>query len=121
MSDFDKTLKDLLSAEDEAYLAENLTEKDFYSEAFGSLKGPGKGMYIMTWIGIIIFGFGLIFCLWKLFHAATTRDMILLGTFAILLNSAQIALKLWFNMRINRQAMTIEIKRLQLAVSRLGK
>jgi len=90
MSDFDKTLKELLSAEDEAYLAENLREKDFYSEVWGSLKGPGKGLYIMTWAGIMI-----------------------------MLNSAQIALKLWFNMRLNRQAIVTDIKRLQLAVSRM--
>lgn len=120
MSDFDKTIRELLSAEDEAYLAENLTEQDYYKEAFGTLKGPGKGLYIMTWIGIIIFGFGLIFCLWKLVQAPTTREMILFATFAILLNSAQIALKLWFNMRMNRQAIVTDIKRLQLAISRMG-
>lgn len=120
MSDFDRTLKDLLSAEDETFLAENLKEKEFYSEVWGSLKGPGKGMYIMTWMGIIAFGLGLLFCLWKLFHVQTTRELILFGVFAILLNSAQIALKLWFNMRINRQAIVTDIKRLQLAVSRMA-
>lgn len=120
MSDFDKTLKELLSVEDEAYLADNLEEENFYSEAWGSLKGPGKAMYIMTWIGICIFGVGLIFCVWKLFQVQTTREMILFGTFAVLLNSAQIALKLWFNMRINRQAIVTDIKRLQLAVSRMA-
>lgn len=120
MSDFDKTLKDLLSAEDEAYLAENLQEQDYYKEAFGSLRGPGKGLYIMTWTGIIIAGFALIFCVWKLFQVTTTREMILFATFAILLNSAQIALKLWFNMRLNRQAIMTEMKRLQLAVAKIG-
>ena len=120
MSDFDKTLNELLSAEDEAFLAENLKEKDFYGEVWGSLRGPGKGMYILTWIGIIAFGIGLIFCIWKLFQVQTTREMILFGTFAIMLNSAQIALKLWFNMRINRQAIVTDIKRLQLAVSRMA-
>lgn len=120
MTDFDKTLKELLSAEDEVFLAENLKEKDFYSEVWGSLKGPGKGLYISTWIGILVFSAGLIFCVWKLFQVQTTREMILFGSFAIMLNSAQIALKLWFNMRINRQAIVTDIKRLQLAVSRMA-
>lgn len=120
MSDFDKALKELLSAEDEAFLAENLKEEDFYSEVWGSLKGPGKGLYILTWIGILAFSTGLIFCVWKLFQVQTTREMILFGSFAIMLNSAQIALKLWFNMRINRQAIVTDIKRLQLAVSRMS-
>lgn len=120
MSDFDKTLKELLSAEDEAYLAENLQENDFYGEVWGSLKGPGRGIYIMSWAGIFLFSFGLIFCVWKLFQVQTTREMILFAAFAIMLNSAQIALKLWFNMRINRQAIVTDIKRLQLAVSRMS-
>jgi len=119
MSDFDKTLKELLSAEDEAYLVENLQENDFYKEAFGSLKGPSKGMYILTWIGIGVFSIGLIFCVWKMFQVQTTRELIFFSAFAIMLNSAQIALKLWFNMRLNRQAITTDIKRLQLAVSRM--
>jgi len=120
MSDFDKTLKELLSAEDEAYLAENLKEKDFYSEVWGSLRGPGKGLYIMTWMGIFIFGFALIFCVWKMFQVQTTRELIFFSAFAIMLNSAQIALKLWFNMRINRHAIVTDIKRLQLALSRMA-
>jgi len=120
MSDFDKTLKELLSAEDEAYLAENLQENDYYKEAFGSLKGPGRGLYIMTWIGIFAACAGLFFCLWKLFHVQTTREMILFATFAIMLNSAQIALKMWFNMRINKHTIVTDIKRLQLAVSRMA-
>lgn len=119
MSDFDKTLKELLSAEDEAYLAENLREKDFYSEVWGSLKGPGKGLYIMTWAGIMVFAGGLIFCVWKMFQVQTTHELIFFSAFAIMLNSAQIALKLWFNMRLNRQAIVTDIKRLQLAVSRM--
>ena len=121
MTDFDKTLKELLSAEDETFLAENLKEKDFYSEVWGSLKGPGRGLYIMTWVGILVFCAGLFFCLWKLFQVQTTREMILFASFAIMLNSAQIALKLWFNMRLNRQAIVTDIKRLQLAVSRMAK
>lgn len=120
MTDFDKTLKELLSEEDEVFLTENLKEKDFYSEVWGSLKGPGKVLYISTWIGILVFSAGLIFCVWKLFQVQTTREMILFGSFAIMLNSAQIALKLWFNMRINRQAIVTDIKRLQLAVSRMA-
>ncbi len=120
MSDFDKTLKELLSAEDEAYLAENMKENDFYGEVWGSLKGPSKGLYIMTWAGIMVFAGGLIFCVWKMFHVQTTRELIFFAAFAIMLNSAQIALKLWFNMRLNRQAIVTDIKRLQLAVAKIS-
>ena len=120
MTDFDKDLNELLSAEDEAFITQHLGEEHFYSEVLGTLRGQGKGFYIMTWAGILTFGAALIFCIYKLFYASTTRELILFATFAILLNSAQIALKLWFNMRMNRRAMITEMKRLQLAVAKMG-
>lgn len=118
MSDFDQKLKALLSAEDEAYIEDALEETGFYAEMFASLKGSGNAMHILTWIGIMIFGGLLLFCIWKFFQAETTRDQIFFAASAILLNSAQIALKLWFNMRLNRRAILREIKRLHLAIAR---
>jgi hypothetical protein len=117
MSDFDKDLKDLLSAEDEAFIADHLEETGYYTEVFGSLKGRGGAMHLLTWIGILAASAGLIFCIWQFFHADTTRDQILYAMFAVLLNSAQIALKMWFNMRLNRRAVIREIKRLHLALA----
>lgn len=117
MSDFDQKLKALLSTEDEAYIEEALEETGFYSEVFASLKGSGNAMHIFTWIGILIFGSLLIFCIWQFFHAETTRDQIFYAAASILLNSAQISLKLWFNMRLNRRAILREIKRLHLAIA----
>lgn len=118
MSEFDKKLERLLSEEDEAYIDEALHEPGFYGEVFGSLKGKGSGIYIMSWGGIFLFSAGLIYCIWKMFQATEIREVILFAAFAIMLNSAQIALKLWFNMRLNRQAMMRELKRLQLAMAR---
>ena len=118
MSKFDTALKDLLSAEDEAFIEDHIEETGFYAEVLGSLKGKGSAMHIFTWAGIMVFGAGLIFCFWKFFQVDTTRDQIMFAMLAVLLNSAQIALKLWFNMRLNRRAILREISRLHLAVAR---
>lgn len=104
MSNFDKDLQDLLSSADEAFIADHLEETGYYSDALASFKGKGSTLHRWTWVEIVIFGAGLIFCLWKFFQVTTTPDQILFAMFAILLNSAQIALKLWFNMRLNRRA-----------------
>ena len=48
MGQFEQDLKSLLSAEDEAYLASNLKEENFFKDVLGSLKGPNKAIYIMT-------------------------------------------------------------------------
>ena len=51
-----------------------------------------------------------------MFTAETTREQIIYAALAVMLNSAQIALKLWFNMQLNRVALSKKIRRLQLAV-----
>ncbi|WP_371397627.1 DUF6768 family protein [Fretibacter rubidus] len=116
--DFDVALGDMLAEDDLDYIDGQLDTTNYFKEAFGSLGGPGKALYRLTWGGIMIFSAGLIFCIWKMFGADNLRDQILFATFAVMLNSAQIALKLWYNMRLNRQAMMREIKRLHLAVAR---
>lgn len=118
MSDFDEKLKQLLSEDDEQFIANSLEETGFYSEAFSSLKGQGSNLFIFTWLGIIIFGVVLIVSIWTFFHVDTLRDQILFASLAIMANSAQIALKMFFNMRLNRRAIIREIKRLQLAIAR---
>ena len=118
MSNFDEKLEQLLSEEDEQFIADSVENTGFYSEAFGSLKGRGSGLFIYTWVGILIFGVVLIFSIWKFFQVETIREQILFASLAVMANSAQIALKMFFNMRLNRRAIIREIKRLQLAITR---
>jgi len=116
MTDFDKEMKALLSEEDAAFIGDAIDETGFYKTAFGSLRGQGSGMRLMAWGGILIFGTLLIVSLWQMFVADNLRTQIIWATFAILGNSAQIALKIWFNMQLDRRALSHEIRRLQLAV-----
>lgn len=113
MSDLDSRLEQLLREHDSTLEAPQ-AEENFYKEVLGSFRGEGSGMRIMTWVGILIFGGLLIYCVVQLVLAETTRDQILFGSFAVMLNSAQIALKLWFNMRLNRRAIVAEVRKLRL-------
>jgi len=118
MRDFDQDLKQLLSEEDEAFIMDPIDETGFYTSVLQSFKGPGSGMSVMAWIGIMIFCFILFFCIWKFFQAETTRDQIMFAAMVVMMNSAQIALKLWYNMQLNRRTITREIKLLQLALAK---
>lgn len=120
MNDFDNQLRAALSDEDQAFIEDSLNETGFYKEVFASLKGPGSGMNILAWAGIFLTSGLLIFCLISAFHAETVRAQILFATLAIMGNSAQIAFKLWFNMRMNRRAIQIDIQKLRLALARQG-
>ncbi len=118
MSDFDQKLKQLLSEDDEAFITDAIDENGYYKTVLGSLKGQGSTIRIATWISIFVICGLLFFCVWKFFHVETTRDQILYASLVILLNSAQIALKMWFNMQLNRRIITHEIKLLQLALAK---
>jgi hypothetical protein len=118
MTDFDDRLKSALSEEDARYVADHLDETGYYTEVLSSLKGPGSAMNIMAWIGIFIFSGLLIYSLVMAFQAETTRGIILFMGFAIMANSAQIAMKLWANMRMNRRAVMVELQKLRLELSR---
>lgn len=118
MSKFDQDLKALLSEEDEAFMADIMDETGYYKTVFNSFRGQGSALRIWTWVGILFFVGFLIFCLWKFIQAETIKEQIHFATFAILLNSAQVALKLWFNMQLNRRAISQEIKRSQLLILR---
>lgn len=118
MSDFDKRLSQLLSEEDEAYIADAVDEQGFYTTVFKSLQGQGSGMRILSWVGIFIFSALLLISIWQFFQAETVREQILFASLAIMLNSAQIAMKLWFNMQLNRRIITQELRRLQLVMTK---
>ncbi len=116
MNDFDDRLKALLTEGDQAAIEQSLGNKNVITETLGSLKGPERGMNILLWAGITVFCALLFYCIYRFFGAETTRDQIFFAASVVLLNSAQIALKLWFHMRLNRREVLREIKRLQLAI-----
>jgi len=118
MRNFDQELKQLLSAEDEQFITETLEDTGFYSEVFGSFRGSSKGLYIMTWAGILVFCVVLFFAIWQFFQVDTVRGQIMYAGLAVMANTAQVSLKLWFNMRLNRREIIREIKRLQLAMAK---
>lgn len=116
MTNFDTEMKNLLSEADTDFIGDTIDETGFYKSAWGSLHGKGSGMRVMAWGAILVFGALTIVSIWQMFVAETLRVQLIWATFAILGNSAQIAMKIWFNMQLNRRAISHEIRRLQLAV-----
>jgi len=117
MTDFDTKLKALLDEGDANFIGDAIDETGYYKTALGSFRGQGGGMRVTAWIGIFIFSGIMILSLWQMFIAETVRMQIIWATFAILGNTAQIGLKLWFNMQLNRVALSKELRRIQLAVA----
>jgi len=117
---FDEKMKALLSEDDANFVADAIDETGYYKTMFGSLRGKGSGLRIASWGAITVLAAVLLVSIWQMFVATTLREQLLWATFAILTNSGQIAFKLWFNMQLNRRALSQEIRRLQLAVMAKG-
>lgn len=117
MTDFDNRLTQLLSEEDEAFIGDTIDEAGYYQYAWNSFRGPGSGMRKLAWGAIMLFGGLTIFFVWQMLTEDTTRLLIIYAALAIMCNSAQIAMKLWFNMQLNRGALSRELRRLQLVVA----
>ncbi|MGB5346354.1 MAG: DUF6768 family protein [Woeseia sp.] len=116
MSNFDHKLRELLS-DNESVSAFPAAEENYYREVMASFRGEGSELGVLTWVGILIFSAGLIYCVIRMLLATSVEEQVLFGVFAVMLNSAQIALKLWFNMRLNRRAIIREIRNLQLQLA----
>ena len=113
MSNFDHKSRKLPS-DKKSMSAFHVAEESYYREVIVSFRGDDSELHVLTWVCILIFSAGLIYCVIKLLLATIVEEQIVFGVFAIMLNSAQIALKLWFNMRLNRRAVISEIRNLQL-------
>lgn len=116
MTNFDTAMKDILSEADAEFIGDTIDETGFYQSVWGSFRGKGGGMSRMAWCGILIAGGLTILFVYLMLVAESVDDKITCAAFAIMLNCAQIALKLWFNMQMNRRALSHEIRKLQLAV-----
>lgn len=115
MSNFENDLKQTLSGEDERFIKDSFDE-GFYASVFDSLTDKSS-IYRWTWVGIFLFSGILIFAIWKFFQADAIKDQIMWAALAIMGNSAQIALKIWFNMRLSRRDILRELKKTQLAIA----
>jgi uncharacterized membrane protein YciS (DUF1049 family) len=119
MEDIDQLIKDTLT-EEEAKFYDALEEQSVFAMIAGLYKGKNVWFtVIMHIINIIAFGL-MIYCLIQTFDATETNDLMLWisGFFFCFLTMSMMKIYAW--MQIHRNALTREIKRLELQVSSLS-
>ncbi len=78
-------------------------------------------MVLMVWVYIFVF-FGLtIMTAVQFFKVETTREMIAWAIGFVFCINAVAMLKMWYFMEMNKNAVTREVKRLELQIARLAK
>lgn len=119
MDDIDKLIKETLT-EEEVKFYDSLDEQNVWQMIGGLYKGKNVWLtVIMHIINIIAFGL-MIYCLIQTFDVEKTNDLMLWIAGFFLSLSVMSMLKIYAWMQIHRNAMTREIKRLELQVSSLS-
>ena len=119
MEDIDQLIKETLTQE-EAKFYDSLEEQNVLGMIGGLYKGKNVWLtVVMHIINIIAFGF-MIYCLIQTFDVENTNDLMLwiAGFFFCLIVGSMLKIFAW--MQIHKNALTREIKRLELQISSLS-
>ena len=119
MEDIDKLIKETLN-EEEARFYDELDEQNLFQMLGGLFKGKNSWLtLVMNLINALVFGL-LIYCIIQTFDVESTNDLILWVGAVLLCFFTMSMLKIYMWMQMHRNALTREIKRLELQVSSLS-
>ncbi|MFD2727721.1 DUF6768 family protein [Hyunsoonleella rubra] len=119
MEDIDKLIKETLT-EEEAKFYDELDEQNILQMLWGVFKGKNSWIaLIMNAVNVLVFIL-LIYCIIQTMEVENTNDLLLWvgATLLCFLTMSMIKIYIW--MQIHRNALTREIKRLELQVSSLS-
>ena len=121
MSDFDDKLKHAL--EDDPRQLDELVARSqpgLIELTRGGFRGQSLALNLMGIIPILGFTALAVFPIFWFFDAQDVRDQILFATIFVTCNTIVLAMKIWFWMVMNRNAVTREIKRLEVQIAQLA-
>ncbi len=120
MSDYDRRLKDGLTAEDEAFLKDIEDRRGLFSQVGDTFTGPLAGWTVFAWVlSFIFFGFS-VFCFYKLAGAQVWREGLLWMSGALAGWISVGLIKIWFWLRMNHLATLRELKRIEFRITGLS-
>ncbi len=120
MNELDRKIRETLRKED----AEIFDYLGGEPSVFEMLMETCRGRY--RWLNILGAFWTLVFLVLgivaavKFFDAETTRDIVMWAATCIICVSAVSMLKIWYFLEMNKNAVTREIKRLELQIARLA-
>lgn len=112
-------LRAALEADDEAFLNSLEKERGLFAQIAETLRGPMRTMTVVANVAVLIATAVGLWSVWKMFGAASTRDLILWAAAAWAAWTMQIALKQWIWSRMSTLSVLREIKRMELRMAAL--
>ena len=118
MKDIDELIRETLSKEDAQWFDE-WDEQSLTEKVVASFRGKSRWLVIVVYVSILIFAVLMIIAAVRFFRADSTRDMILFATGFLFCNLSVAMLKTWYWMELNKNAVTREIKKIELQLAML--
>ena len=120
MNELDDKIREALRKEDAELFADFGGEPSMHEMVMETYRGKHRwfAMLATFWA----FGFSVIFILAaiKFFRVEATRDLLMWAAVCIVCVSGATMTKIWYFMELNKNAVTREIKRLELQIARLA-
>ncbi len=120
MKDLDKKIQEALRNEDAELFEEFSAEPSIFEMLMETFRGRYRWLSVMVVFWSVVFMVLGVLSAIKFFNAEATRDMLLWAAACVICISGVSMMKVWYWMELNKNALTREIKRLELQIARLA-
>jgi len=120
MNDLDKRIQEALRKEDAELLRDFVEQPSLFEQVTETFRGRGRWLAFVGVFWGIVFTVVWIWAAVRFFYAETTRDIVMWAAICMMCIAAVWGIKAWYFMGLNKNAVTREIKRLELQIARLA-
>ncbi len=120
MNELDRKIRETLRKEDAEIFDDLGGEPSVFEMLMETCRGRHRWLNILGAFWTLVFLVLGILAAVKFFGAESTRNIVMWAAACILCMSAVSMLKVWYFLEINKNALTREIKRLELQIARLA-
>jgi hypothetical protein len=120
MNEFDRSIRQSLSAEDAELLDRLGADDALHRQVLATVTGRLRWLNLAGWIaGFVLFAVASVFAL-RFWSAANLEDMLRWGAASALAFAGLALVKVWFWLDFQRNAIVREVKRLEVQVASLA-
>ncbi len=120
MNDLDKKIQEALRAEDAELFKDFAEEPSVFEMLMETCRGRHRWLNILGAFWTLVFLVLGVVAAVKFFSAEGTRDIVMWAAACIVCVSAVSMFKIWYFLEMHKNALTREIKRLELQIARLA-
>ena len=120
MSDLDDKIREALRKEDAELLEDFDDEPSVFEMLMETFRGRHRWLVFLTFFWTLVFMTLGVLSVIRFFRAEELRDMVMWAAASAFFLSGVSMMKVWYWMELNKNALTREIKRLELQIAHLA-